>query len=134
MTCEFSSKPAARRYRRDIGVALVFYVALVMGAALAIRHLAPPQWLVIVLALAPVAPALMMLRAYLVFVRSSDEFQRRLQSEAVAIAAAITLFASFAYGFLEEWADFPHVPMIWVFPVFSFVFGVAHLVIWRRYK
>lgn len=134
MTCEFSGKPAARRYRRDIAVAGALYVALVMGAALAIRHLAPPQWLVIVLALAPVAPMLMMLRAYLVFVRAVDEFQRRLQSEAVAIAAAITLFASFAYGFLEEWADFPHVPMIWVFPVFSFVFGLAHLVIWRRYK
>lgn len=134
MTCEFSSKPAARRYRRDIAVAFVIYVALVIGAALAIRNLAPPQWLVIVLALAPVAPMLMMLRAYLVFVRAVDEFQRRLQSEAVAIAAAITLFASFAYGFLEEWADFPHVPLIWVFPVFSFVFGMAHVLIWMRYK
>ena len=134
MTCEFSSKPAARRYRRDIAVAFVIYVALVIGAALAIRNLAPPQWLVIVLALAPVAPMLMMLRAYLVFVRAVDEFQRRLQSEAVAIAAAVTLFASFAYGFLEEWADFPHVPLIWVFPVFSFVFGMAHVLIWMRYK
>src|SRR5690606_20728038 len=67
MTCGFSDKPAARRYRRDIAVAGVLYVSLVFAGALAIRNFELPQWLVIVLALAPVVPALMMLRAYLVF-------------------------------------------------------------------
>ena len=130
MTCEFSkAKQAARRYRRDIAVAGALYVALVFGAALAIRNFDPPQWVVIVLALLPVAPALLMLRAYLVFMRSMDEFQRRLQTEALIVATAITVFGSFAYGFLEEWADFPHVPLIWVFPVFAFVFGIAHVFI-----
>jgi hypothetical protein len=134
MTCEFSGKLAARRYRRDIAIAGVLYVGLVIGAALAIRNFELPQWVVIVLSLAPVAPALLMLRAYIVFTRAMDEFQRRMQSEALIVAAGVTVFASFAYGFLEEWADFPHVPMIWVFPVFAFVFGIAHLIIWRRYK
>jgi hypothetical protein len=134
MTCELSDKEAARRYRRDFGVAGALYVAVVIGAALAIRNLDLPQWLVIVLSLLPMAPALMMLRAYLVFTRAMDEFQRRLQSEALIVASAITVFGSFAYGFLEEWADFPHVPLIWVFPAFSFVFGVAHIFISKRYK
>ncbi|MGH6950760.1 MAG: hypothetical protein ACREH4_07795 [Vitreimonas sp.] len=134
MTCEFSAKPAARRYRRDIAVAGGLYAGVVIGAALAIRSFDLPQWLVIVLALAPVAPMLMMLRSYLVFLRAIDEFQRRLQSEALAIAAAISLFASFAYGFLEEWADFPHVPLIWVFPAFAFVFGIAHFFVRTLYK
>lgn len=134
MTCEFSNKQAAQRYRRDIALAGVLYVALVIGAAVAIRNFELPQSVVIVLALLPVAPALMMLRAYLVFVRAMDEFQRRLQTEALVISTAITLFTSFAYGFLEEWADFPHVPLIWVFPVFAFVFGITHIVVRRRYK
>jgi hypothetical protein len=134
MTCEFSDKEASRRYRRDVAVAGGFYMAVVIGAALAIRNLDLPQWLVIVLSLLPMAPALMMLRAYLVFTRAMDEFQRRLQSEALIVASAITVFGSFAYGFLEEWADFPHVPLIWVFPVFAFVFGVAHIFISKRYK
>jgi hypothetical protein len=81
-----------------------------------------------------VAPALLMLRAYLVHLRAMDEFQRRLQSEAIIVATGIILFVSFAYGFLEEWAGFPHVPLIWVFPAFAFVFGLTHLVIRRRYK
>jgi hypothetical protein len=134
MTCEFSGKVAAKRYRRDIAIAGALYVALVIGAALLIRNFELPRWGVIVLSLLPVAPALMMLRAYLVFTRAMDEFQRRLQTEALIVAAGVTVFASFAYGFLEEWADFPHVPMIWVFPVFAFVFGIAHLIIWKRYK
>jgi hypothetical protein len=134
MTCEFSSKEAARRYRRDVAISGAIYVALVFGGALAISNLDPPHWAVIVLALLPVAPALMMLRAYLAFTRSMDEFQRRLQSEALLIASAVVVFGSFAYGFLEEWADFPHLPMIWVFPAFCGVWGIAHLIISRRYK
>jgi hypothetical protein len=134
MTCEFSSKEAARRYRRDVAISGTIYVALVFGGALAISNLDPPHWAVIVLALLPVAPALTMLRAYLAFTRSMDEFQRRLQSEALLIASAVVVFGSFAYGFLEEWADFPHLPMIWVFPAFCGVWGIAHLIISRRYK
>jgi hypothetical protein len=93
-----------------------------------------PQWALIVLSLLPTAPALLMLRAYLTYTRAMDEFQRRLQSEALIVATGIVLFSSFAYGFLEEWASFPHVPLIWIFPAFSFVFGLTHFVIRRRYK
>lgn len=134
MTCEFSNKAAAKRYRRDVAIAGAIYLVLVFGAALWIRNFDPPQWAVIVLSLAPVAPALMMLRAYIEFTRSMDEFQRRVQSEALIVASAIVVFGSFAYGFLEEWAGFPHVPLLWVFPAFSFVFGVAHIIVRRRYR
>lgn len=134
MTCEFGSKPAARRYRRDIAVAGALYVALVFGAALIIRNFEAPQWVRIVLALLPLAPALMMLRAYLVYLGAMDEFQRRLQTDALLIATGVIVFGTFAYGFLEEWADLPHVPLIWVFPVFAFVFGLTHTIIRLRYK
>jgi hypothetical protein len=135
MTCDVgTSKEAKRRYFREMAIATALYVGCVFAAALAIRMLDLPQWVVIVLALLPTAPALLMLRAYLVYARAMDEFQRRLQNEALIVATAITLFASFAYGFLEEWADFPHIPLIWVFPAFSLVFGAAHRVIAWRYK
>jgi hypothetical protein len=134
MTCEFSGKEAARRYRRQMSIAAVIYVTAVFAAAFTIRNLDPPQWAVIALSILPIAPALLMLRAYLTFTRTMDEFQRRLQSEALIIASAVTVFGSFAYGFLEEWADFPHVALIWVFPAYCFVFGVTHVFIRRRYK
>jgi hypothetical protein len=137
MVCEptpESAKPAKRRYARDMAIAGAIYVALVFGGALAIRYLHPPQWALIVLALLPIAPALMMLRAYMVYVNALDEFQRRMQSEAMLIATAVVAFGTFAYGFLEDWAGFPHVSLLWVFPALSFVFGVARIVIRRRYR
>jgi hypothetical protein len=134
MSCELSSKESARRYRRDVAISGAIYIVLVLGGAFAIANLDLPRWLVIVLSLLPVAPALMMLRGYIAFTRSMDEFQRRLQSEALLIASAVIVFGTFAYGFLEEWADFPHLPMIWVFPAFCGVWGVSHLIISRRYK
>jgi len=136
MTCEPTPrvKHAGQRYTRAMTVAFGLYMTLVIAGAIAIRVLEPPQWALIVLALAPLAPALMMLRAYLIYTSALDEFQRRLQSQALIVAAAFVVFGSFAYGFLEEWANFPHLPLIWVFPVFAFTFGIAHFVIWRRYQ
>jgi len=138
MVCEPTSsesqKQAKRRYFRDIAIASVLYVGFVFAGAAAVRYLDPPQWALILLALAPLAPALMMLRAYLVYLNAMDEFQRRLQTDALLVAAAVVTFGSFAYGFLEEWADLPHISLLWVFPAFCFIFGVAHVVIRWRYK
>ncbi|MBN8608118.1 MAG: hypothetical protein J0L81_14465 [Caulobacterales bacterium] len=137
MVCEPSTenaKQARRRYTRGMAVAAALYVGAVFGAVSAIRYLDPPQWALVVLALLPLAPALLMLRAYMTFHAALDEFQRRMQTEALIIATAFTVFGSFAYGFLEEWANFPHLPLIWVFPVFSFTFGVAHVFVRMRYK
>lgn len=137
MVCEpgsGASKEAKRQYLRGMSVAAILYVGAVFAGALAIRHLDLPQWAIVVLALAPTAPALLMLRAYLTYVAALDEFQRRMQVQAVIVATALVVFGSFAYGFLEEWADFPHLPLLWVFPIFSMTFGIAHLVIRRRYQ
>jgi hypothetical protein len=127
-------KQVGRRYMRDMGVAAILYTGVIFAGAYAVRALDLPQWLVVVAAIAPMLPALLMLRAYLVFVNSIDEFQRRIQMEAILIAAGITGFGSFAYGFLEEWAGFPHLPLIWVLPVLIGTWGVAACFVRLRYK
>jgi len=137
MVCEPASDSARRaraRYARDMAVAFVCYAAFVFGAALAIRNVALPQWLVIALSLAPMAPALMMLRAYLTYTRALDEFQRRVHTEALIAATALVVFGTFAYGFLEEWAGFPRLPVFWVFPIFAAALGFTQILVRRRYK
>jgi len=123
-----------RRYMGNMLVASGLYTAFVFGGAYATRIEGLPQWVLIVAALAPLLPALLMLRAYAIFLKGIDEFQRRIQSEAMLYSAAIVGFGSFAYGFLEEWADFPHVPLIWVFPALIGVWGAAACVLRLRYK
>lgn len=125
---------AARRYTRDIVFASGLYAVFVVAGATATRTLDLPQWAIACVALAPLLPAMLMLRAYLVLIAAVDEFQRRIQSEAIIVAAGVVGFSSFAYGFLEEWAGFPHLPLIWVLPALIGVWGIALGVIRRRYQ
>jgi len=126
-------KPVAQRYARDMIIAALLYSVVVFAGAYATR-LELPHWLIIVAAITPLGPALLMLRAYVTFVNAVDEFQRRIQSEAVMIAAGVTGFGTFTYGFLEEWAGFPHLPLIWVLPILIGSWGVALCIIRLRYK
>jgi hypothetical protein len=132
--CEFSPKPAARRYRRDFAIGMGLYVIAIVAVVYVLNRYDAPAWLAVVLALLPVAPVLFAFRAYVVFLSAADEFQRRIQHESILIAATIVAFASLAYGLLEEMANFPHVPLIWVMPAMSVAFGVTTFFVARRYR
>lgn len=136
MTCEVpeSAKQAGRRYTRAMMVAGLLYVGVVALGVSVISHTSPPQWLVIVLALLPALPALLMLRAYLTFFRAMDEFQRRVQGEAALITLGIVTVAAFSYGFLAEWAGFPHIPLIWMIPAVVITWGASAFFVRRRYQ
>jgi hypothetical protein len=129
-----TGKRVALAYARDMTIAAVLYMAFVIGGALAIRDGSLSRWAVIGVALAPLLPALLMLRAYAIFLNRIDEFQRRIQTDAILISAAVVGFGSFAYGFLEEWAGFPHLPLIWVFPALIGIWGLAACIVRLRYK
>ncbi len=131
---ESAGKPAAARLFRDMFGAGMIYLTAVLGAGLAIKGFAPPQWLAALLAVAPIAPALLMLAAQLRYMRALDEFQRGVQSEAVLIAAAVIAFGTLAYGQLEDMAGFPDLSMMWVFPAFCVVWSAATLFVRLRYK
>ncbi|MBK8545397.1 MAG: hypothetical protein IPL62_18820 [Caulobacteraceae bacterium] len=126
-------KPVAQRYAREMIIASLLYAVVVFAGAYATR-MELPHWVIVVAAIVPILPALMMLRAYITFVNGVDEFQRRIQSEAVMIAAGVTGFGTFTYGFLEEWAGFPHLPLIWVLPILIGSWGIALCFIRLKYK
>ena len=141
MTCETDdlgpkAKQASRAYRRNMAIAAVVYIAVVFGAVTLIRHMpfSLPQWAVILIALTPLIPALMMMRIYLTFFRSMDELNRRMHSESWLISAAVIGLGSFTYSFLEEWAHLPRIDLVWIFPALIFAWGVAMYFVRRRYK
>jgi hypothetical protein len=141
MSCEPGDLPpkakqASRAYMRDMAIAAIVYVGVVFGAVTLIRHVpfSLPQWAVIIVALTPLIPALMMLRTYLTYLRSMDELHRRIQMEAWLIAAGAVGFGSFTYSFLEEWAHFPRIDLVWIFPALVFCWGLATYFVRRRYK
>ncbi len=136
MSCEFPerTKQASRRYTRGMLLAGVLYMGVVALGATLINGMSLPQWLVVVLALAPVLPALLMLHTYLTFFRALDEFQRRVQSEAALITLGVITLAAFSYGFLEAWAGFPHLSLIWALPAAIATWGLSAFFVRLRYK
>ncbi len=126
-------RATVRLFSEMLGVGLV-YVAAVFGSSMAIKFFDPPQWVSALLAVAPIAPAVLMLSVQLRYMRATDEFERRVSSEAVVIAAAVIAFGTLAYGQLEDLAGFPDISFMFVFPVFCVVWSVASVVLHLRYK
>jgi len=128
-------KKLARRYQRDVGIAMSLYV----GIMLFWKHLLDridATWLRVLVALAPALLICWVLRAFVIYVRDSDEMQRRIELESVAIAAMLMSAIYLAAGFLQS-ADLIAVPakvaMLWVFPSLCLLYGVAKVFVSRRY-
>ena len=128
-------KKLARRYQRDVGIAMSLYVAIMLFW----KHLLDridATWLRVLLALAPTLLICWVLRAFVIYVRDSDEMQRRIELESVAIGAMLMSAVYLAAGFLQS-ADVIAVPskvaMLWVFPMLCLFYGVAKVFVSRRY-
>ena len=134
--CDPAPRRVARQYMHDMGLAGLAYAVVLVGSVYVVRHTSPPQWLAVVLALVSAAPALLMMRAFLRRLRGLDEFQRRVELEALAVAAAVVGFASFTYGFLQSFAGLPQFDdaLMWVFPALCFTWGIAQIFVRRRYQ
>lgn len=134
---EESVTPAARRYYRAMWIAMSVYGGLVFASLALLKHIEGPMALRGLVAMSPVAGMLMFARAMLRYLREVDEMQRRIETEAIATAAAVVPLLYFATGFLQQ-ARVIDVPaaaaMIWVFPMSSLVYGVAKFFVARRYR
>ena len=126
--------PAAKRYTRHFLLWMFVYSAFVLGASALDHRLDPPNLLRLILAVAPVAPALMALREYVIFFRAMDEVQARIQAEAILIAAGVVGFTSFAWGFAAAWMEWPSPSLIFILPALIGVWGLALPFVSRRYQ
>jgi hypothetical protein len=135
--CPPSKWPAAfKQYRREFLIATGLYAAVLFASVSVLQRMELPKWAVVFVALAPVVPVVLMLRAYLTVLGKMDELQRRIQSEAILIAAGVVGFGSFAYGFLEGAKVLPSIPgaLLWILPAMIAVWGLALPYVSRRYS
>ncbi|KAA5804602.1 hypothetical protein F1654_00915 [Alkalicaulis satelles] len=126
--------PAAKRYSMRFIALMMIYSLAVVGVTYFLRQLDPSGPVRVMLALAPVLPALLALREFIIFWRAMDEVQARIHAESLLIAAGVVSFASFSWGFLESWADAPAISVIYVLPAMALVWGVAVIFVSRRFK
>jgi len=138
MANRMSSRPlltlVVKRTFRSVAIYTSLYVILTFVSAGAVRVLHPSGALAIALALVPAVAAIGIVRPYILGLREMDEFQRRLQYEAILIAAATTAFASVAYGFLEILAGFPRLPAFCAVLVTVGAFALATVFLNLRHR
>ena len=89
-----------------------------------------------VVAVLPVLPIALMMGAALRYLREIDELQRRIETEAIGIASLLVALLYFAGGLLQKAkvVDLDAaMAMIWVFPLLCAAYGIAKMVLARRY-
>lgn len=128
-------KALTRRYLREFIPPMLGYVA-VMLVWKRLLDAVDATALRVLIALFPALLLVWIMRAFVRYVRDSDEMQRRIELESGAIAALILSTVYMTLGFLQT-ADLIQIPakvaMLWVFPTLCFCYGVAKVVIARRY-
>lgn len=126
-----------RRYLRDFFPAMFGYVALILlyGTLVPITESVAGR---AVLAILPLLPIVLLIRAMVRVLRDQDELERRIDLEAIAIAAMATAFGFFSFGLLLSagigWQVAPDAVAIWVLPCLFGSFGIAKLLVSRRYR
>ncbi|QNN45253.1 hypothetical protein H9L17_08350 [Thermomonas brevis] len=133
---EMYAQPAGRRYLRALWPIMVGYsLTLFLSIWLVKRGIESVPLRAAVAVLPALAIALLM-RAALRYLREIDELQRRIETEAIGIASLLVSLVYFAGGLLQK-AKVIHLDaaaaMIWVFPLLCAIYGIAKMVLTRRY-
>jgi hypothetical protein len=134
--CDASTPGLRRRYRRELVPAMLGYVVLLVISMLLLKRV-EDHALRAVIALLPVAPIALTLRAIVRYIRDADEMQRQIELEAVSLSTALISLLYLAGGFLQlaKVIDIPSgVAMIWVFPLLCATYGLLKAVVARRFR
>ena len=132
-------RPVDKRYLREFMPAMLAYVVILSACSWALKAPLADSGALLrgLVALLPVLPIALVLRAVVRLIRDSDELQRRIDLEAIAIAALVVGMGYFTLGLLVD-AQVLAVPgqvaLIWALPLLCLVFGLAKCLAQRRYR
>lgn len=134
---EIASSKVRQRYSREFFPAMTAYVLVLPASIWLLKNVDLNMGLRAAVALLPVIPMALVLRAFIRFVRQVDEMQQRIELEAVSIATVVVSLLWMSAGFLQA-AKVINVPsamaMLWVFPVICLAYGIAKAFVFRRYQ
>lgn len=127
------TQAAGRRYLTQFFVFIAAYVAVLFAAIATVDALHPAGALRYAILLAPLVPVALLVPTILRYFVDTDEFERRVMTESLAIAAAVTALLAVTYGFLEV-AGLPR-PSAWLtWIVLMSAWAVARFLVGRHYQ
>ena len=129
--------PPIRRYLRWLLVSMSMYASLLVTSLFALRAI-PAEALALRagVGLLPVLPLLLLVWAFVCYVREADEMQRQIELQSVALAAMVTGLGFMVAGFLASAGVFVlkgDLVAILVLPTLFGSYGVAKAVVARSY-
>jgi cadmium resistance protein CadD (predicted permease) len=113
-------------------LAMLGYVIMLVISVLVLRNVGQP-YVRLLVTLLPMIPIWFGLKAVMGAVRSMDEFQQRIQLEAVGFAFGATALLTFGYAVLVS-AGFPELSFFWVMPVMMVLWGLGQWLAQRKYQ
>lgn len=114
---------------------LVAYLVLLPSFLLLARIIGvPTSWQTVALVLIPVVFVMWALQNLFRLITRLDELDQKIQVEALTFAVVPITVLTFGYGFLEEFAGFPKVPMFAVWAMLALSRAVGLLIAYRRYR
>lgn len=130
-------EPAVRRYRHAVLPAMGLYMVLLFASMWLLRQPVESIALRALVALLPVLPMVWVMLAFLRYVREVDEFKRRIELEAIGVAAMLVAMLYMAGGFLQLGGVIDidaGLAMVWVFPLLALGYGLGKYLAQRRYR
>ncbi len=127
--------PAQRRYALRMGLTALLCVLFSSVAALVFRFGHPhgiPAYLVAILPALPIMGALVVTGLYLA--EEKDEFQANLLVQSLLGGMGATLAATTVWGYMEDFANVPHLNLVWVYPFFWIFVALSIPVVKSRYR
>ncbi|MCZ2122047.1 MAG: hypothetical protein LC108_07275 [Anaerolineales bacterium] len=122
-----------KRYFKEFGISMAFYIVLLFASIYAIQNFELPRYAQVIVTLVPIIPTIFIIIAVLRALREADELQQKIQLQAVTFSAIVTGLLTFSYGFLEN-VGFPHIPMLFVFPLMLILWGVGAGIFAGKYQ
>lgn len=126
--------PQRSRAMRQFAIGMIGYTVVIVLEGVLFRSETRSIWLGLALAALPMALAVWAMAGWLAAVRTFDELQQRIFSEAGLIALGVTAVATFTYGFLENYVGLPRLSMFVVFPFMALCYTLSLPATFRRYR
>ncbi|MDP9018487.1 MAG: hypothetical protein M3N19_09220 [Candidatus Eremiobacteraeota bacterium] len=123
---------ADRRYKIEFWTAMTAYVVVLFVSVWLVKRVPENPWHTII-ALLPAIPIVFVFVAMVHYMAATDELERQIKFESLALAAGITALASVTYGFLEL-AGFPPLSAWFTYLTVMISWAIATPFVARKYK
>jgi len=125
---------AYRRYTWEFGASMLGYIVVIILSRMLLHSLTtPPDRWQFAVALLPLIPVIFVFVAIVRLLLATDELQRRVYVNSLAIAGGVTALLAVTYGLIES-EQFPPLSAWWTYSVFMISWLIATFFVRRSYR